>query len=150
MTIAQVRDIYARIRADRLGRELDPDARPKLKVYGFVSWDAMAHRDTFFDAILTGLTFAQTDMGQEWLLVGPTTLNVVRSLTKFTENVPVKRDGPFIYVGDIANIQCFTNMEMADWTVTAASTGTPEKWPRHWLCGCGDRYIDGQIINLPT
>lgn len=58
---------------------------------GFVVWDATPpvgisseeHKLSFVDAIMMGLTFCGTLLRDEWLLVGPNQLGLVRTLPAF-------------------------------------------------------------------
>jgi hypothetical protein len=108
---------------------------------GFVTWDAhpptgvnyQTHKFSFLDAIMTGLSFCDTDCTDDWVVLGPAALAVVRTLPQFDEK-PEKRSGKMNFVGFFKGIKMYAYPQAA----------RDEYWTGHAAMCCA-----AKIINAP-
>jgi hypothetical protein len=85
---------------------------------GFVTWDAQPPRDinyqthklSFMDAIMTGLSYCGTNCIDDWVVLGPHALAVVRTLPHYYEK-PESRGGKMTFVGTIGAVKIYAYPE---------------------------------------
>lgn len=83
---------------------------------GFVTWDAaqpagvnyQTHKFSFVDAMMTALRFCETDCIDDWGVLGPQALAVIRTLPHFVEK-PERHGGKFTFVGTWGAIRLYAN-----------------------------------------
>lgn len=113
---------------------------------GFVVWDAQPltgisyriHKFSFVDAINTGLAFCGTDTRNEWAVLGPSALVVMRSLPPFVPCVPSIECAPFVYIGMVG----FTHLY-----VYQREFIPPDGKLNEWCVGVADKAARGLIQN---
>lgn len=108
---------------------------------GFVTWDAtppantsyLMHKFSILDAFETGFTFLQTRSTDEWILLGPAAVAVVRTLPMFIEDEPQSR-GRCILLGRIGRRKVYADPDMETFS---------------WYAGGQGDYVRGLIVNSP-
>lgn len=108
---------------------------------GFVTWDAQTpvgvnyqtHKFSFVDAIMLALSFCKTDCTDDWVVLGPAALAVVRTLPAFSEK-PERREGKMNFVGFIGGIKFYA----------CPDAQRDLFWAGHAAMCCG-----GMILNAP-
>lgn len=108
---------------------------------GFVTWDAIApanttyqaHKFSILDAFQTGFAFLQTRFTDEWILLGPAAVAIVRTLPVFIEDEPQAR-GRCILFGRIGRIKVYAD---------------PDMEALSWYVGCHGHCVKGLIVNSP-
>jgi hypothetical protein len=81
---------------------------------GHVVWEAhtpaavnyQTHKFSFIDAIMCGLSFCGTNCIDDWAVLGPQALAVVRTLPQFVEK-PETHGGKMNFVGMIASVKIY-------------------------------------------
>jgi len=141
MTCAELKVIYQNWRRSQVDAAMANAAHiaaplPPFEC-GFVVWAAWwRYKFTLVDAIYTALAFTHTDISDEWVLIGPSLMPLIRSMHRFEERVPTVNEAGFVLLGTIKNIQVFYNPEMVDPDVL-----THDIWPRvNFICGNGKWY----------
>jgi hypothetical protein len=105
---------------------------------GFVSWYPIPptgtpfwrHKSSLLEAFYLTLKFCKTDYTDEWLVLGADLMPLVRSFTKFKEQVPAEHEGSITYLGTLGNIKVYANPTIED------------NW---WLAGCGFSGARGMV-----
>jgi hypothetical protein len=91
---------------------------------GYVVWDSsppkdyswQTHKLTFWDAVQVGLRFLRTDCFDEWIVCGPTSLAIVRTLPEFVENPKRPECGALInYVGTLRRMDVYAYPSMVEY-----------------------------------
>lgn len=109
---------------------------------GFVTWDALppaavsyqTHKFSLLDAFQTGFAFLHTRFTDEWALLGPATVAIVRTLPQFLEHEP-EPYGRCILFGHIGRMKVYADPNMDD--------------PLSWFVGCHGHCVKGLIVNSP-
>jgi len=107
---------------------------------GLVTWDAtppagvcyQTHKFSILDAFQTGFAFLRTRLTDEWILLGPVAVSVVRTLPQLVEDEPEVR-GRCILFGRIGRMKVYADPDMND--------------PLSWFVGCRGKCVKGLIIN---
>lgn len=81
---------------------------------GFVVWEYNApqgvnfqtHKFSFVDAIMHGLAFCETNCIDDWAVLGPRSLAVMRTLPQFVEK-PERSTGKMTFVGTFGAIKIY-------------------------------------------
>lgn len=81
---------------------------------GFVTWDAatphgvnyQTHKFSFIDALMHALSFCETNCIDDWAVLGPAALAVVRTLPQFVEK-PETHGGKMNFVGMIGAVKIY-------------------------------------------
>jgi len=113
---------------------------------GFVVWDASLpkdvpwhiHRQSFMQAIHTGLAFCGTDTRDEWCVLGAMALIYMRSMPGF-EQVEAVACPPFVYIGKHKTTLMYTD----------AAQHRPPRGSNEFVCGVGNRAARGEIESAP-
>jgi len=154
MTCTELKAIYVQWRRDQLHDAMANAAHvnpPDNNQCGFVCWEAVPpvgvawwrHKHTLIDAIYTALAFTHTDISDEWALVGPSLMPLIRTAFRFKELVPVMQEAGLILFGTIKNIRVFYNPEMID-----PNYGSDIRV--NFICGNGKLYTWCVANNLPN
>lgn len=99
--LLRLRDVYAAIAVQN----------PR----GVVCWESMRehaaeprnHLESLWAALCLGWQFSETDMRDEWLLIGHTVLTWLRQLPRFVPEEPVS-DGKTVYIGKVSGVNVYT------------------------------------------
>lgn len=89
------------------------------------------HKSSLLEAIYLTLKFAQTDFTAEWLVVGADLAAILRTFTRFKEQVPVECEGAITYIGTLGNIKVYFNPTLEG------------NW---WRAGCGFSAAQGYVM----
>lgn len=125
---------------------------------GFVVWDAassfasgcLAKRqafdrdkfscvDSFFDALTLALAFCETDMRNEWVLLGAVPLKYVRMMDRYQHIEPVECH-PLVYIGTMQGIALYVPKTECSLIVLD---------PNRWYAGTDRKAAQGMISNAP-
>jgi hypothetical protein len=109
---------------------------------GFVTWDAIPqsgelwqrHKLSFLEAVHTALAFCDTQVKDEWLMIGRGLLAIVRTLPNFVEQRGVE-DGTAVVIGRIG-----TMTVVYDWKLD----------PCAFCAGFENRAARGLVQNMPV